>query len=83
MGQTSQQGQERERDTGRGEERQGEGVIEGRVKLASLPSGAAASQWRLTGKESNAPNRTHRGPRCVCVCVCVCVRKRKENDSHR
>lgn len=75
MGQTSQRGRERGGDTvreGRGKERRSD---RGRVKLASFPSGSAASQWRLTGKESNVPNRTHRGHRCVCVRVYVCVSK--------
>lgn len=56
----------RKGDEGREEEERSD---RGKVKLASLPSGSAASQWRLTGKESNAPNRTHRGHRCVYICV--------------
>lgn len=69
----------REKDTGRrrGKERRS---YRGRVKLASLPSGLAASQWHLTGKESYAPNRTHRGHRCVCKCVCMSEREKKMTD---
>lgn len=78
---------ERERERCSESPRRKERSDRGRVKLAYLPSGSAASQWRLTGKESNAPNRTHRGHRCARVSArvwaCVHVRKRKENDRHR
>lgn len=53
------------------------GRIEVRVKLVPLPSGMTSTHWCLAAKESNAPNRIHRGHRCVCV------RNRKYNGSHR
>lgn len=80
---------ERERERCSESPRRKERSDRGRVKLAYLPSGSAASQWRLTGKESNAPNRTHRGHRCarvhvcarVCEHVCMSEREKKMTDT--
>lgn len=48
-------------------------MIEVRVKLVPLPSGLTSTHWYPPGKESNAPNRVHRGYGGVCAWVCMCV----------
>lgn len=57
---------EREHTDTHEREVEGEGVIEVRVKLVPLPSGMTSTHRWLAAKESNAPNRIHRGHRSVC-----------------